>query len=131
MTLASCSLRPKPSLAALNGEFIPYYEAALKTKGFSVPASNMPSDHGGWMVQAMYMSMGQKHDYRAALKSVTAPTLVIHGDQDLQPEKASRMYAEALPRAEFHVIKNASHFPFSEQPRRFCACRARILGKVS
>jgi len=112
-------------LAALNGEFVPYYEAALKSKGFSVPASNMPSDNGGWMVQAMYMSMGQKHDYRGALKAVIAPALVIHGEDDLQPEKASRMYAEVLPHAEFQVIKNASHFPFSEQPEAF----ARVVGE--
>ncbi len=117
-------------LAALNGEFVPYYEAAIKRKGFSVPASNMPMDNGGWMVQAMYMSMGQKHDYRAALKPVAAPALVIHGENDLQPEKASRMYAEVLGRAEFQVIENSSHFPYSEQPEAFARAVAEFLGKV-
>lgn len=117
-------------LAALNSEFIPYYEAAIKSKGFSVPASDMPMDNGGWMVQAMYMSMGQKHDYRAALQSVAAPALVIHGENDLQPEKASRMYAEVLPKAEFQVIKNSSHFPFSEQPEAFARVVSEFLGRV-
>jgi proline iminopeptidase len=117
-------------LAALNREFSPYYEAALEAKGFSVPPSNAPGENGGWMVQAMYMSMGQRHDYRAALKPVNAPVLVIHGDRDLQPEKASRMYAQTFPNAEFKVISNASHFAFSEQPEEFAAAVGAFLSKV-
>ena len=117
-------------LAALNGEFVQYYQAALESKGLSIPASNMSSDNGGWMVQAMYMSMGQKHDYRAALQPITAPVLVIHGENDLQPEKASRMYIEALPQAEFQVIKGSSHFPFSEQPEAFARVLSEFLGKI-
>jgi pimeloyl-ACP methyl ester carboxylesterase len=65
--------------------------------------------------------MGQRHDYRPALKNVTAPVLVIHGADDLQSESASRMYAEAFPNAEFAVIENASHFSFEEQPDQFAS----------
>ncbi len=118
------------NLVALNQEFAKYYEAAVKSKGFSVPASNSTGDNGGWMVQAIYMSMGTRHDYRAALKKVNAPVLVIHGDQDLQPEKASRMYAEAFPNAEFQVIQNASHFAFEEQPKEFSALVGQFLGEL-
>jgi proline iminopeptidase len=117
-------------LAALNREFTPYYEVALKTKGYSVPASNLSNDNGGWMVQAMFMSMGQRHDYRAALKAVSASVLVIHGDNDLQPERASRMYADAFPNAAFQVIQNASHFPFSEQPEAFARAVGEFLSKL-
>jgi proline iminopeptidase len=112
-------------LAALNREFYPYYEAALKSKGLSIPASNMSSDNGGWMVQALFMSMGMKHDYRAALKSVNVPVLVIHGQNDLQTEKASRMYADLFPNSKFQVIANAGHFSFADQPSEF----ARIVGE--
>jgi proline iminopeptidase len=117
-------------LAVLNREFTPYYEAALKSKGYSVPASNASDDNGGWMVQAMYMSMGQRHDYRAALKTVSAPVLVIHGADDLQPEKASRMYAQAFPNAQFQAIPSASHFPFSEQPEAFASTVGEFLNRL-
>ena len=117
-------------LAALNREFTPYYEAAAKVKGFNIPASNQPTDNGGWMVQAMYMSMGLKHDYRAALKQVNAPVLVIHGGNDLQPEKASRMYADAFPNSTFQVIPNAGHFVFSDQPEAFARVVSEFLGKI-
>jgi proline iminopeptidase len=75
----------------------------------------------------MYFSMGQRHDYRAALRAVTAPVLVIHGANDLQPETASRMYVEAFPNARFEVIKNATHFPFEEQPEEFGAIVGEFL----
>ena len=117
-------------LVALNNEFVPYYQAAIQAKGGSIPASNMSGDVGGWMVQAMYLSMGTKHDYRAALKTVNAPVLVIHGANDLQPEKASRMYADLFPNAQFQVIQNASHFSFSEQPAEFARIVGVFLGKV-
>ena len=112
-------------LVALNQEFAPYYQAALKSKGLNIPASNQSSETGGWMVQALFMSMGMKHDYRAALKAVNAPVLVIHGQNDLQPEKASRLYAELFPNSKFQVIQNAGHFSFGDQPSEF----ARIVGE--
>jgi pimeloyl-ACP methyl ester carboxylesterase len=67
----------------------------------------------------MYISMGQRHDYRAALKKVTAPVLVIHGADDLQSEAASRLYSDTFPNAQFAVIQNASHFSFQQQPEQF------------
>ena len=106
--------KSEADLTALNEAFSRYYQAALPAAAF--PAGGRA---GGWMVQAMYFSMGQRHDYRAALKAVTAPVLVVHGAGDLQPETASRMYAEVFPNARFEVIANATHFPFEEQPTAF------------
>ena len=122
--------KSEADLAALNREFVPYYQAAVQAKGFSIPPSNAPDDNGGWMVQAMFFSIGMKHDYRAALKPVTAPVLVIHGANDLQPEKASRMYSDLFPNAEFHVIQNAGHFSFEEQPREFGQVVGEFLNKL-
>ncbi len=116
--------KSETDLIALNAEFERYYAVAVRQKGFAVPAESQPGAAGGWMVHAMYMSMGLRHDYRGALKPVQAPVLVIHGENDLQPEKASRMYAEAFPKAQFQVIKSAGHFSFSDQPDAF----ARVVG---
>jgi len=116
--------KSEADLVALNEAFAKYYTAVAKA---SMPEQGKA---GGWMVQAMYMSMGQRHDYRAALKPVNAPVLVIHGEKDLQPERASRMYAQAFPNVEFKVIRNASHFAFSEQPTEFAAVVGEFLSKV-
>ena len=74
---------------------------------------------GGWMAWGMYVSMGQRHDYRAALKKVSTPVLVIHGADDLQSEAASRLYSDTFPNAQFAVIKNTGHFSFQDQAGEF------------
>lgn len=77
------------------------------------------------MVQAMYFSMGKRHDYRPALKRVQAPALIVHGEAEVIPERVSRMYADCLPSSRLHIMKNArtrgGHFPFSERPDTFAA----------
>jgi pimeloyl-ACP methyl ester carboxylesterase len=67
----------------------------------------------------MYFSMGRRHDYRAALKNIKAPVLVLHGDKDIQSESASRAYVQALPNAKFQVVNGAGHFSFLDTPADF------------
>jgi proline iminopeptidase len=82
------------------------------------------------MVHAMYFSMGKRHDYRGGLKTVKVPVLVIHGQKDLQPEKAGHAYVDCFPNAACQVIKNAGHFPFSEQPEEFAAVTGKFLDEL-
>lgn len=116
--------KSEADLAALNEEFGKYYGAVFE---ISIPEQGEP---GGWMVWAMYISMGTRHDYRDALKDVTAPVLVVHGADDLQTEEASRIYVDASPNARFHVIEGATHFSFCEQPEEFAAVVGEFLGEL-
>jgi len=100
-------------LTALNEEFALYFS---RVNSEPMPE---PGKGGGWMVHALYLSTGLKHDYRPLLKNVKAPVLVIHGASDLQPEAASRMYAQAFPNGRFRKIAGAGHFPFYSQPAAF------------
>ena len=118
--------RSEAELVSVNQGFGQYYGVAMGSSG-SIPEQGQA---GGWMVPALYMSMGTRHDYRAALKQVSAPVLVIHGADDLQPEAASRAYAQAFPNAIVHVIPNATHFPFEEQPGEFAAVVSQFLSEV-
>jgi len=59
------------------------------------------------MVQALYFSMGKRHDYRPALKQVQARALIIHGEGDVSPERVSRIYADCLPNGRLHVMRAA------------------------
>jgi proline iminopeptidase len=109
--------KSEADLLAMNEEFGKYYMQVVDIPA-QMPQQGKP---GGWMVWGMYMSMGQRHDYRPALKDVTVPVLVIHGADDLQSEAASHLYEEAFPNATFVVIENASHFSFEEQPAQFAS----------
>jgi proline iminopeptidase len=121
--------KSEADLVAMNEKFGEYYIAAVDT---ALPAEAAMGDQGrpgGWMVWAQYVSMGQRHDYTAALHAVSAPVLVIHGADDLQSEAASRQYAEAFPNAQFVVIEGASHFAFEQQPERFAQVVGEFLDK--
>jgi proline iminopeptidase len=116
--------KSEADLMALNEGFGKYHEVAFE--GF-IPEQG---ESGGWMVWAMYLSMGTRHDYRDALKDVTAPVLVIHGADDLQTEEASRIYVDAFPNARFQVIEDATHFSFYEQPDEFSAATSEFLSEL-
>jgi proline iminopeptidase len=60
-------------------------------------------NNGGWMVQAVYLSMGKQHDYEPALARIQAPTLVIHGENDILPQSIARKYADSIPGAKMVV----------------------------
>jgi len=119
--------KTEAELAALNGRFVPFYEAAAEARGFTIPHGVGTEDGGGWMVQAQYFGMGRRHDYRGALEAVRAPVLVIHGEKDLQTEQASRAFAAIFVDSSFQIIEDAGHFPFIEQPESFSAVTADFL----
>ena len=116
--------KSEAELVALNHEMVPYFATAI---GRDLPQFE---NSGGWMPFAMFMSMGQRHDYRQPLTLVEAPVLVIHGVDDLQTEAASRKYADQFPDATFHIIEDATHFPFSEQPEQFGQIIASFLERL-
>ena len=119
MNFHSLFQKSEADLVAMNQQFGKYYVQVTELPA-QMPPQGKP---GGWMVWAGYISMGQHHDYRAALHNVTAPVLVVHGAQDLQSETATRMYTVAFPNAQIALIENAGHFSFEERPDDF----ARIV----
>jgi proline iminopeptidase len=59
------------------------------------------------------------YDWRSLLGAVAAPTLVVHGQQDVLPARLARETAALIPRAELALIDAAGHMPFWEQPTAF------------
>jgi len=121
--------KSEQDLASANRQIGDYF---LLASGQSMSENRMPGNNGGWMVQAMYLSLGKRRDYRPALRKVTAPVLVLHGDHDILPAQASRNYVDALPNAKLEILKSgktsglggAGHALFTDQPEAF----AKVLG---
>jgi pimeloyl-ACP methyl ester carboxylesterase len=67
------------------------------------------------------------YDWRQVAASVRAPTLVIHGSEDLIPSGSSAEWAETIPNAELVVIEGAGHYPHLEAPESFFAAVDRFL----
>jgi pimeloyl-ACP methyl ester carboxylesterase len=67
--------------------------------------------------QAVYSGDGYDPKLRGRLHRVTAPVLVLTGEQDgIVPPAYARALAGAFPRATFRAIAEAGHFPHMEQP---------------
>jgi proline iminopeptidase len=132
LSLGSIFAKSEKELAGMNRQIGEYFLAAAGRVD-EVNEDDPPSDNGGWMVQAMYFSLGKRHDYRQALRPVQAPALAIHGEDDVVPQRVSRMYADCLPRSRLHVIKNSrtrgGHVPFRDEPEMFIAAVSEFLAE--
>jgi proline iminopeptidase len=120
--------KSEAELAALQQRFGEFYLAACPGCLQAQPAQP-PATLGGFMAQAVYLSLGQRHDYRDALRRVTVPVLVIHGDQDLQPASSSRAFAELFPNHRMVTVAGASHFAFEERPAEFASVVQQFLAR--
>jgi proline iminopeptidase len=57
-----------------------------------------------------------RYDLIPALRSLSIPTLVIHGAHDLVPEEVTRRIADAIDGARFERIENSGHFSYLDAP---------------
>jgi proline iminopeptidase len=121
--------KSEKDLSILNSEYIKHFGAALESQGLERPEMAMEdlALSGGWMVHALYLSLGMKYDLRVELKKVTMPVLVLYGEKDMMPVKASHEYADLLPEGKIQTIPEATHFPFVEKPEEFARAVREFL----
>lgn len=67
------------------------------------------------------------YDWRALVRAVHAPSLVIHGERDLLPAGVARELVALIPRSSLDVIPGAGHMPFWESPEHFFESVERFL----
>lgn len=59
------------------------------------------------------------YDWRAAVRTIRAPTLLLHGLNDVLPATLADETTALIPDARRHPIADAGHMPFWEQPAEF------------
>jgi len=79
----------------------------------------------GWLAQA---AAGQAFDAWDRLPEVDAPTLVLHGEQDVVVDPANaELLAARIPGARVEMFPNCGHLLFWEQPSRFAQIVSEFL----
>lgn len=121
--------KSEAELAALNREFAEFYMIASSADPRAQLAALEEASNGGWMVTAIYFGLGARHDYRDALRGLQVPTLLVQGENDLQPVSVAQGYADLLANARLHVVEGASHFLLQEQPAAFAELVRAFLGE--
>jgi pimeloyl-ACP methyl ester carboxylesterase len=61
------------------------------------------------------------YDWRPIVKTISCPTLVVHGEDDALPLAVSRTNSYIIEKARFEPIPRSGHMPFWEAPSRFFA----------
>jgi proline iminopeptidase len=93
----------RPELASrLKGDFCGAGADGIRA-GMAVAGPHTEESLGRW-------------DLRAALRAVTAPTLILHGEEDAIPMDLVEEWTSALPNAKLVKVPGASHFPYVERP---------------
>ncbi len=67
------------------------------------------------------------YDWRATLATLRAPTLLIHGEQDVVPVAEAAALAAILPRAHLFRVPHCGHMPFFEWPAKVFEAAIRFL----
>jgi pimeloyl-ACP methyl ester carboxylesterase len=59
------------------------------------------------------------YDWRDQMARVSAPTLVVHGTEDLIPLASSREWVDVMSQARLLAVDGAGHYPHLEAPEAF------------
>jgi proline iminopeptidase len=68
-------------------------------------------------------------DLRAALRTVTAPTLIVHGEEESIPMDLVEEWTTALPNATLLRVPRAAHFTYAERPELVWPAVERFLAQ--
>jgi proline iminopeptidase len=74
----------------------------------------------------VFASLG-RYDWRPMMRSVRAPTLIVHGTEDPLLLEFAREWAATLPDSRILVLDRIGHFPYVEAPDRFFPAVDRFL----
>ena len=96
-----------------------------------------PEGHAAWLALQHQAIPGKRITPKrpqpltwARLESIPHPALLMTGDSDLYtPPSLLRMQAQHMPHAEVHIVREAGHSPYWEQPDAFNQILLRFLAK--
>ncbi|MEM7803000.1 MAG: alpha/beta hydrolase [Chloroflexota bacterium] len=60
-----------------------------------------------------------QYDWREKIQAIEAPSLIIHGKEDLIPEKSSQEWADHLQNGRLFTLEEVGHYPHLEAPEQF------------
>jgi proline iminopeptidase len=92
--------------------------------------ANMPAMDAGAGYYAgvrTYKSLMEVKDYRAKLKDLEIPVLILKGQCDNQPWGYTYEYTQVFKNHELSVIPSAGHFLWIEQPQRYYEAIRKFL----
>ncbi|GAB5406411.1 MAG: alpha/beta fold hydrolase [Aureliella sp.] len=83
-------------------------------------------------VASAQRAMARRADFASQLSSISVPTLVVAGEDDvICPPDATRKWAADIPQASMEIINGAGHIPPMETPAAFNELLERFMGQLT
>lgn len=128
-------------IEAVRSQGLAAISAAVLARWFTADFSTSnPDEFAGWRNMFERMPVQgyagtcagiRDTDLRAEIGSITLPTLVVVGAEDLStPPALVRETANLLPNARFEIIADAGHIPSIEQPAKLASLMQNYLHEV-
>jgi proline iminopeptidase len=110
--------RSEAELQKLNAGMIPFYAKAMGATGDAAEVSRQanPDLIGGWMMQAIFFSMGRRHDWSAAFAGITAPATLVFGTRDLTEAGSFDQY-RSIPGLTMRSVGESDHFLMDDREK--------------
>ncbi|HVZ78338.1 MAG TPA: alpha/beta hydrolase [Gemmatimonadaceae bacterium] len=121
-------------------------DAALGHPDPEVHLAHLRASYGAWFVDQAFASTfpmprvasqtgsavlaqlrRDGYDWRDRVRTIAAPTLLLHGDGDALAVDTARDNLALIPRARLEVMPQCGHFPFWEAPEPFFAAIESFL----
>lgn len=112
-------------LLAQDLQFVSFFQEAMG----ELPERPRAEAIGPWHVRAQFFSLGMRHDWSEFLGAIEAPTLIVHGGQDLQPIGVAEQYRDAIAGAELQTIEGSGHFPQSSHASQLASLLREHLSR--
>jgi pimeloyl-ACP methyl ester carboxylesterase len=103
-------------------------EAMLRTKADPCGLPNEWPTALASLMQRIFASLGNTWDFRDRVAKVRAPTLVVHGLEDLVLPNAARLWGTLIEDARVLWLNGVGHFPWLEDPDAFFPAVDAFLG---
>ncbi|HEV8669237.1 MAG TPA: alpha/beta hydrolase [Candidatus Limnocylindria bacterium] len=94
-------------------------EAMLRTKADPCDLPNEWPANSAQLMRRIFSSVGETWDFRGRVTNVRAPTLVVHGAEDLVLPNAARLWGTLIDDARVLWLDGIGHFPWLEDPDAF------------
>lgn len=94
-------------------------EAMLRTKADPCDLPNEWPANSAQLMQRIFSSFGETWDVRDRIKNVHAPTLIVHGLEDLVLPNAAHLWGTLVKDARVLWLDGVGHFPWLEDPDVF------------
>jgi pimeloyl-ACP methyl ester carboxylesterase len=123
--LGSTGIKPEPPLEIADpaklgpiktGE-LAFYRPELRLDPTTLSETQKAAMADNQHTQAIYAGVNYDPKLRGRLHRVFIPVLILAGEHDgIVPPAYGRALADSFPRAVFHLVPEAGHFPHIEQP---------------